>query len=395
MMATMSPEFTLVNGHSVAARLAGMRRLLVLCILAIASIAAACLWDEDTLAVEASGKDDLVAVLAGRFERNPPLYYEMRLERSLRDLESDPTNLDLYDNAAVAAERLGHSKQAIEIILKKEAHLKPLPQDKEAWYRTYANLGTFRAHQALKETDPKARKKGLELAAEDIRAAIRINPNAHFGRELIQLQVIEWILSDPDRSLARTLWEKRVSPKDAELGLAGLIRLGSGWENIDIWSALAAALGEQKDKSLAHFAVYRVAELERAGKKGMAPLGPGSTYESLAIVDVRGGPEASIRKRNDELIRALRKRADQWSANRTAYMMERLKKGQHPDWDKTFWSDWKDQPKLDVPAPGLVERVPASTRFFLMVLAILAGVAVLAVKAFGRVTKRIRRGRRT
>ncbi len=42
----------------------------------------ACLWDYDTLAAEAKGQmADVVHIIAGRFERKPPLYYEMRLER--------------------------------------------------------------------------------------------------------------------------------------------------------------------------------------------------------------------------------------------------------------------------------------------------------------------------
>ena len=42
---------------------------------------AACLWDRDTPADEARGLPEVVAVLTGRFERNPPLFYEMRLGR--------------------------------------------------------------------------------------------------------------------------------------------------------------------------------------------------------------------------------------------------------------------------------------------------------------------------
>ena len=42
---------------------------------------AACLWDRDTPADEAKGMPEVVAVLTGRFERNPPLFYEMRLAR--------------------------------------------------------------------------------------------------------------------------------------------------------------------------------------------------------------------------------------------------------------------------------------------------------------------------
>lgn len=52
--------------------------------------AAACLWDRDTPAEEALGLPEVVAVLTGRFERNPPLYYEMRLARVTLHLQSQP-----------------------------------------------------------------------------------------------------------------------------------------------------------------------------------------------------------------------------------------------------------------------------------------------------------------
>ena len=40
----------------------------------------ACIWDRDTPLDEARGLPEVVAVLTGRFDRNPPLFYEMRLE---------------------------------------------------------------------------------------------------------------------------------------------------------------------------------------------------------------------------------------------------------------------------------------------------------------------------
>ena len=66
----------------------------------IAATVQACLWDTDTLAAEAAQKPDMLRVITGRFERNPPLYYEMRLARVAKVLVRDPSRLSLYDDAA-------------------------------------------------------------------------------------------------------------------------------------------------------------------------------------------------------------------------------------------------------------------------------------------------------
>ena len=72
-----------------------------------------CGWDRDTLAREASGFPGITEIITGRFERPPALFYEMRLERVARKLESDPDNLGLYDDACVACDRLNRQDEAI------------------------------------------------------------------------------------------------------------------------------------------------------------------------------------------------------------------------------------------------------------------------------------------
>ncbi len=44
----------------------------------------ACINDRDTLAEEIKGLPDVAQIITGRFERNPPLYHQMRIDRSLR-----------------------------------------------------------------------------------------------------------------------------------------------------------------------------------------------------------------------------------------------------------------------------------------------------------------------
>ena len=110
----------------------------------------ACLWDRDTLAEEARGRGADVEVLVGWFDRYPDEYYRMRLERVKRELVTSPGDLALYDDAAVALDRLHRSDDAIAMMAGKKAVLDSLPDSddkKEHQYRYLANLGTFYAHR--------------------------------------------------------------------------------------------------------------------------------------------------------------------------------------------------------------------------------------------------------
>jgi hypothetical protein len=120
-------------------------------LLLLAQPVEACLWDRDTLAQESKGLPELTRILTGRFERFPPRYYAIRLERVSAELKADPTLLGLYDDAAVALDRLGRTEEAIVLMEQKAAQLERLERGgapmSEDWYKTLANLGTFYAHR--------------------------------------------------------------------------------------------------------------------------------------------------------------------------------------------------------------------------------------------------------
>ena len=162
---------------------------------------AACLWDRDTPADEARGLPEVVAVLTGRFERNPPLFYEMRLDRVTDHLQSHPEDLAAYDDAGVACDRLGRGDEAISWMEKKRAQLDGLdasrPEVKEQLYRYHANLGTFLVHRWVRQGADRAKIDEVKAARDEIARAIEINPNAHFGREKYQLRALEWIIDPP------------------------------------------------------------------------------------------------------------------------------------------------------------------------------------------------------
>ena len=60
----------------------------VLNFLLLITSANACIWDRDTLRIEADAKPDILETTTGRFPRFPDRYYEMRLiETALKDAD--------------------------------------------------------------------------------------------------------------------------------------------------------------------------------------------------------------------------------------------------------------------------------------------------------------------
>ena len=84
----------------------------------------ACMWDRGALAQEYKQAPGIVEIITGRFKRFPPRYYEMRLERVSGEIANHPANLDLYDDAGAACDRLHRSAKAIEWMKKKSAEMK-------------------------------------------------------------------------------------------------------------------------------------------------------------------------------------------------------------------------------------------------------------------------------
>jgi hypothetical protein len=58
----------------------------------------------------------------------------------------------------------------------------------------------------------------------------------------------------------------------------------------------------------------------------------------------------------DADFKTLRAEADEWHAQRTAYMMQRLETGRHPDTDTDFWNDWQEPPAPSLYAPTVREQ---------------------------------------
>lgn len=327
--------------------------LLVLAILTLP--ARACLNDRDSLAEEVRGLPDVVQIITGRFERNPPLYYQMRLTRVSAELAARPALLSDYDDAGVACDRLGHDNDALDWMREKRAHMAVYTPNnatiKEQWYRYYANDGTFRIHRWIRAGADRTRLGQVVQARDEIARAIEIKPNAHFGREKYQLMVMNWII-DPTIShfYPNTTSQVVALPEYVEMqhpdrqravkGLSGLIALGNAWESPDIFMALAVMLRYRLRHAdrIAELARLRYAELLQQGQHSLLLRAP-PEYSPQIPEGTRKG------------YWTLRHEADQWQARRTAYMMARLQIGRHPDTDPTFWNDWHDAGPPQLPVP--------------------------------------------
>jgi tetratricopeptide (TPR) repeat protein len=151
--------------------------LLVLIVaFAVPAAGVACLWDYDTLEMERQQFPELAELISGKFLRHSTAFYEWRIADRQKRISDASEDVRLYDDLAVAYDKTGQQEKAIETILKVQ-DLKP---DR---YETLANLGTFHIHNG-----------DFEAGLEYIGRAIEINPQAHFGREIYQRLLVEYVL---------------------------------------------------------------------------------------------------------------------------------------------------------------------------------------------------------
>ncbi len=350
-----------------------MKRAL-LAILLIPSAGFGCYNDRDTLGYELRNKPDLQRALTGRFERNPPLYYQMRVDR----LRAQPHLTALEDDdLAVALDRLGKGDEALKV-LKLDGRTSP-----DERYRYFANRGTIEAHRWLRRGGKVGEIQQLSAAENDIVRALKINPNAHFGREATQLELLRWFkqvkttkgsLAD-EQSLGSWL-EGRVTGVDPMRGLAGIILLGGAWESSDVAAAIAQLHDIRDGNSIALLALERYRELVRDGH---APFGGKLTESSVRDVEEEiahvQGPigEKPIAKQFIEL----RNEAEAWEKSRNDFMAARFAVGRHPDTDPHFWDGWKETPMPRLSPETWDTPVQRSIRLFSIgVVVVLIGLVV-------------------
>ncbi|QDU74132.1 Tetratricopeptide repeat protein [Bremerella volcania] len=149
----------------------------VLLALAFPCAAYACLWDEDTLEMERQQYPEVHELIAGHFVRHSDAYYQWRIgDRTTKSV--DQRTPEDYNDIAVAYDKLGEHDKAIETIREK---MQRWPD--ENLYESQANLGTFLIHSGK-----------FEDGLVHIQKAIEINPDAHFGREIYQQLLVQYVI---------------------------------------------------------------------------------------------------------------------------------------------------------------------------------------------------------
>ena len=162
-------------------------KLTIFSLLSACFFSLACLWDLDTLAMERKQFPNTLELITGKFLRHTPEYYYWRVKDRVQKLKENPQDSTLYDDLAVAYSKLGDDAKAIELMLEKEKLFRNL-------YETRANLGTFFIHDGQ-----------LQQGVKYIKKAIEINPDAHFGREVYQQLLVEYVLEKNKEKGGQTL----------------------------------------------------------------------------------------------------------------------------------------------------------------------------------------------
>ncbi|MBN8246203.1 MAG: hypothetical protein J0L84_02025 [Verrucomicrobia bacterium] len=159
-----------------------------------ASSLRACLWDVDTLQMERKRFPGVNELITGNFVRHGPDYYQWRIDDRRRRLQDSPGDPALVDDLAVALDKLGRPKEGIALV---SDILRVHPNR----YETVANLGTLHIHAG-----------DLDQGARLIAEAIRINPDAHFGRERFQRLFVRYLqqseMVDKGVLSAETRWQR-------------------------------------------------------------------------------------------------------------------------------------------------------------------------------------------
>lgn len=174
-----------------------MRRIFLFALGAILCLSAKpvpCLWDYDTLAQERSRFPSALELVTGKFPRHSDDYYRWRIEDREARRAAGESSPELFDDIAVAHDKLREHQRAIALMKEKESLFPGL-------YETAANHGTFLIHAGR-----------LEQGADEIRRAITINPDAHFGREIYQELLVRYVIERREAGATSPLYEGTVQP---------------------------------------------------------------------------------------------------------------------------------------------------------------------------------------
>ncbi len=207
----------------------------------------ACLWDVDTLQMERRRFPGANELITGNFIRHSRDHYEWRIADRKRRLAAAPGDPALVDDLAVAYDKLGRQAEGIALLT---ATLQAHPDR----YETVANLGTLKIHSGE-----------LDDGAALIAKALRINPDAHFGRERFQLLLVRYL-------------------QQSEMSQKGVLSTGSRWMHYEEVGFAKFVLeqggfpdvGEERDREL------------DAALKGLLGILHFGSHESPVVLEALG-----------------------------------------------------------------------------------------------------------
>src|SRR5579872_4351344 len=144
-------------------------------------------------------------VLHERFPRHGLAYYKernRRVQEALADWQArgeEPSEkyFALLDDRAVGLEFVGQHDEAIRVMRDKWQQQEALGITGRDLYSTYANLGTFLILGPFRQVRPgnKEDKQVLREGLDLIQKSIKVNPDAHFGREIWQAVLVEYMIA--------------------------------------------------------------------------------------------------------------------------------------------------------------------------------------------------------
>ncbi|MDF1844061.1 MAG: hypothetical protein P1U77_21695 [Rubripirellula sp.] len=344
--------------------------------------AQACLWDRDTLQQERMRFPSTLELITGHFLRHSPDFYRWRIKDRSKKIAEGSNDPGLYDDLAVAHDKLGQHDQAIKVILQKEK-LSP------GLYETAANLGTFYIHAGR-----------FEEGLEEIDRALEINPDAHFGREFYQKLLVEYLLSrqvdgqlqlpldDSPRNsfepfgFARfVLQAHNIAPQDSDAiseevakalkGVLGMMRFGKHDSPVLLEAAadLILAAGYPNDgKRLAVRALLKASYETKTESRKYRQLA------ESAIFSQTSSPSKTTQLKLEALEKTFRKELEQASAwFQDLELKERkwIQRGADPE------AEFNNQYTAP-PQAGLLPKIDQRSRSWTWTLAFLATLAVIA-----------------
>ncbi len=247
-----------------------MRLIAALTVAALAVTArpaGACLWDHDTLKEEALAQKDAAEVVTGKLRKHSAAFYAAKVTYTRALVDAGAAPAERYDDLAVALARLGKHDEALAVLAAKDQRF-------PGAYTTEANRGTVLAM-----------KGDLKGALAHLEQALAINPDAHFGRETYQVELLRAALAgrsaracgnvvglpddgqdaafilSPTKSAAGVKLPAGADPDRAVIAMLGLIRFGSAEASAVVWYNLGVALAWRGDKQLAVRALRRAEQL--------------------------------------------------------------------------------------------------------------------------------------